>query len=143
MKVCFTHNDFDAEVSSGTIHALYQWFELFHGFGVKECAIINISGDILPHIDSSIVVHEYESLDQFLKNHSGNEIFVDQGGAEYRGYDYSDTEWLIFGSTASLPQADVGINTGGVALYPREAAAIILSEATHGRHVVRGNSKQL
>lgn len=127
MKVCFHHDYFDVDVSSGTIHSMYQWFDLLHAFGVFECAIINNTDDDIPTINSDMTVTEYSRLDDFLSLH-GNVVFVEQGGSPYRDYDFGDTEWLVFGGTAGLPRADVGIETlGNRALYPRSAAAIILA----------------
>lgn len=127
MKVCFHHQPFDVDVSSGTIHALYQWFELFHAFDVTECAVINESGDVLPNIDSDMKVREYRSLSAFLSGADGRVAYVEMGGASHKEYDFSHTDWLLFGGTNGLPLFDVGIETGNVALYPREAAAIILA----------------
>lgn len=127
VKLCFHHEPFDRDVSSGTIHALYQWFELFHAFGVTECAIINLSGDTLPLIDSNMTVTEYASLDDFENSTSGNKVYLEHGGADYHSFDHTNTDWLVTGGTGGLPRADIGIDTGTVALYPREATAIVLA----------------
>ena len=127
MKVCFHHQPFDVDVSSGTIHAFYQWFELFHAFDIDECAIINSSGDRPPVIDSHMVIAEYKSLGDFLNHERGEVAFVEKGGDDYRDYDFRGVDWLVFGGTQGLPAADVGILTNDVALYPREAAAIVLA----------------
>jgi hypothetical protein len=126
-RVCFHHDHFDVDVSSGTSHALYQWFELLHAFNVFECAIINTSGDELPTINSEMKVNEYSRLEDFLAT-AENVTFVEMGGQSFKTYDYSNVDWIVFGGTGGLRESHIGIDTfGGRALYPREAAAIILA----------------
>jgi hypothetical protein len=126
-RVCFHHDHFDRDVSSGTSHALYQWFELLHAFNVFECAIINTSGDELPIINSEMKVTEYSNLDDFLAAEQ-NVTFVEMGGQSFKTYDYSNVDWIVFGGTTGLRSSDIGIETlGDRALYPREAAAIVLA----------------
>jgi len=131
MKVCFYHEPFDTDVSSGTIHALYQWFELFQAFNVKECAIINKLETPPETINSDMVVYVFKTLKQFeAKFKNQNKVYVEKGGRDYRKYrlKHKKIDWLIFGGTESLPEADISIPTyKNVSLYPREAAAIILS----------------
>lgn len=127
MKVCFHHELFDVDVSSGTIHALYQWFELLQAFDVTECAIINKTGDALPTISSDMKVTEYATIEAFIKANRAAKTFVEKGGKDYKSFDFSKTKWLVFGGTSGLPKAHVQIETGTASLYPREAAAIILA----------------
>ena len=129
MKVCFHHQDFDVDVSSGTSHALYQWHVLFYAFGVDEVAVINHTDDPLPYM-GEIVATSYETLEDFVAACDGATLtFVEEGGSDFRNFDFSETDWLVFGGTGGLPRSDVGIDTK-VALYPREAAAIILAGAS-------------
>jgi hypothetical protein len=130
MRVCFHHQDFDVDVSSGTSHALYQWFELLQAFGIKECAIINQTDDVIPVI-GDMLVHEYRTIDDFMAAHP-DVVMADTGGKSHREFDFTDVDWIVFGGTHGLPRADVGISSG--ALYPREAAAIIISEASWQQH---------
>lgn len=130
MKVCIFHEEFDRDVSSGTIHAEYQWLELFNAFGVVEIAVINPQQLQLVPLGTQDKITVFDSLDDFLASHPDESMtYVEQGGTDFRSYDYSNTDWLIFGGTGGLPVADVGIPTlNNVALYPREAAAIVLAK---------------
>lgn len=132
MKICFYHEDFDTDVSSGTIHAQYQWFELLHAFGITECAVINTTLEPFTTISSDIKFTEFSNLAEFISGcDERNLAFVEMGGTDFRDFDYSNIEWLIFGSAnGTLPRQDVSIPTvDNVALYPREAAAIVISNA--------------
>jgi hypothetical protein len=128
MKVCFRHEQFDSDVSSGTDHALYQWVNLCIAFGVSEIAIINTSEDTIPVITPDLTVHKYSTFEDFTSEFGHENLtYVEMGGDPYHTFDYSTTEWLVFGGTAGLPHAHVGIDTGLIGLFPREAAAIILA----------------
>ena len=132
MKLCFHHELFDDDVSSGTIHALYQWFELCHAFDVCEVAIINLSGDEIPLIDSLMQVNEFPDLEKFIdftNRHGDRLTYVEMGGPNFKCYDFSCTDWLIIGGVKGLQVSDVSLPSTRVALYPREAAAIVLAEA--------------
>ncbi len=133
MKVCFHFENFDADVSSGTLHSMHQWYELLLALGVTEVAIINLTDFNIPYISSDITTNTYTSLEAFQAHQnyvaSGNMTYVEKGGAAHNTYDYSSTDWFVFGPSAGLPEATVSIDTGLHALYPREAAAIILAAA--------------
>ena len=134
MKICFFHTNFDRDVSSGTSHSLSQWNELLMAFNIKEIAIINETNDEINSISSNITVKEYNSFNEFINNNE-KFIFVEQNGKEnYREHKYKKGFWYIFGSYKTLPKADINIETNGVALYCREAAAIILAEASWQLH---------
>ena len=127
MKLCFYHQDFDLDVSSGTEHAISQWHELAMAFGVKEIAIINETNDEIPCLNENIDIKEYKSLDEFILNNE-NIIFVEMDGVSHRECKLDIDAWYIFGGYKGIPidlQPRIKINTP-VALYPREAAAIIL-----------------
>lgn len=94
-------------------------------FNVDEIAVINLTDETFPQINDSIKITEYDSINNFIEEHS-NITFIEHGGEDYREYDYSDTEWLVIGGYAGLDKADVALPTS-VALYPREAAAIVLA----------------
>ena len=126
MKICFHHEDFDRDVSSGTIHSLHQWVELSTAFSVTQCAVINLSSEHIPAMGGPVEVFEFSSIDDFLANTDGTKTFVDIGGTNFHGADLSAIDWLVFGGTHGLPKADLSIDTGSVALYPRLAAAIIM-----------------
>jgi hypothetical protein len=126
VRVCFHHEDFDRDVSSGTIHSLHQWVELCNAFSVGQCAIINRSDGPIPAISGPVVVLEFGSLADFLSGTDGEKTYVERGGPNFRDADLSAVDWVVFGGTGGLPEADLSIETGLVALYPRLAAAIIM-----------------
>ena len=129
MKLCFHHQDFDIDVSSGTVHALYQWFELLLAFGISECAIVNTTSEKIPLISSDILVHEFNSFSDF-EIAFGNEkfLYVEKGGPDYRSMgNFSSYDWILIGGVEGFEHSDAEIPTGNSSLYPREAAAIILS----------------
>lgn len=130
MKLCFYHQPFDVDVSSGTEHAMSQWSELCMAMGVTEVAVIDETDDNVHLFPDEITVTEYSSLEQFEEMNE-NLIYVEHGGKHYKEYDYNDDSWLVIGGSKGLPKADVQIPTK-VALYPREAAAIVLSEVKYG-----------
>lgn len=123
-KVCFYYQAFDRDVSSGTVHALYQWHELCFGLGVSELAVINQTDDPIVPINESLPVSEFDTLESFC-DLNPNHLFVEVGGPDHREVHVPEDTWLVFGGAAGLPRADLSlpINT---ALYPREAAAIVL-----------------
>lgn len=127
MRLAFHHEDFDSDVSSGTIHAAHQWHELCAAFNVERVAVI--TGLEYPIVDAGRPLVTYGSLEDFLSSEDGPFVFVERDGEPYRDYVYPDNCWLVVGGVSGLPRADVSINTGSVSLYPREAAAIVLAEA--------------
>ncbi len=131
MKVCFHYEDFDRDVSSGTSHSIHQWHELLYAFGVTEVAVINSKRNKIKAVNDSVKMTNYKSLDDFLAVND-NVCFVEQGGEDYRDFDFSKYEWLILGGCSGLPRSDVSLPTP-VALYPREAAAIILARVKWGQ----------
>lgn len=129
MKLVFHHEDFDRDVSSGTSHALSQWMELCSAFDVTDVIIINKTPDKLVYPNQEINVQTLPSLKYFLLLEEPY-IFVEQGGHPcYSSLDYKG-EWLVFGGHRGLPMIEgtkyVTIKTP-VALYPREAAAVVMS----------------
>jgi hypothetical protein len=136
MKVLFHHEAFDIDVSSGTVHAAYQWVELLAAFGVTHAAVLNTSGVPWPHhINLDLTIEEYTDIASFSAAHAGETVIGTSINAvdHYRGFDYSVGVWVYIGGTTVTGLTcdySVGITThGNRELYPREAAAIILSEA--------------
>ena len=139
MKVLFHHEPFDRDVSSGTLHAAYQWVELLSAFGVTEAAVITFveeEEDQWPQVASDFIITTYTSAEAFVEANPDAVVIgtAKEADNHYRDFDYSGGDWLYIGGTfqTALPCAcRVGIPTvGGRDLYPREAAAIILAEAT-------------
>ena len=127
MKLCFYHQKFDIDVSSGTEHALSQWHELAMAFGVTEIAIINETDDEIKQINEDITITQYPSLEEFLDDNS-NFIFVEMDGENHHQHNIDNDAWYVFGGYQGIPtnlEPRIKIDTK-VALYPREAAAIIL-----------------
>ena len=130
MKIAFHHEPFDIDVSSGTIHAAYQWYELLNGFGITEAAVIGDDTEDFSKTGSDITIHRFATLDEFTANLGTNMAFVEHGGQDFREANYFNTDWLVFGGTSGLPRADISLPTNkGISLYPREAAAIVLARA--------------
>jgi tRNA(Leu) C34 or U34 (ribose-2'-O)-methylase TrmL len=133
MKLCFYHQPFDVDVSSGTVHARHQWHELAHAFGVTEMAVVNQTTDRFSSVNESIKISEYNSLTDFIqskKHLHANCVFVEQGPyPDHRTRVIDPDTWIVFGGTQGLPPNPLGdtitIKTKA-ALYPRQAAAIIL-----------------
>jgi len=128
MKICFFHQPFDVDVSSGTDHARHQWHELASAFGVTKMAVINETYDEFSPVNSTIKVHKYNNLSSFLKRKMC--IFVEQGDyPNHRSVRIPADHWIVFGGAQGLPRNLDGkyitIPTK-TALYPRQAAAIIL-----------------
>lgn len=124
MKLCIHFEEFDRDVSSGTDHALHQWHELCLAFGVTELAVVNLSGEPVHAINDSLPVVEFETLDAFCEAHPKN-YFLEQGGPDHIGVKIPDDGWLVIGASYGLPRSDLSIPVTA-ALYPREAAAIVL-----------------
>ena len=93
MKVCFHFENFDADVSSGTMHSMQQWYELLLAFNVEEVAVVNLTDFNIPYISSDTTTHVYPSLEAFLAdNPEGVKTYIDKGGEDYKTYDFSETE---------------------------------------------------
>lgn len=129
--VCFYYTDFDRDVSSGTPFALQQWSELLGAFNIDEVAVINQTEEELPFPN-------YPSLSDFLLDQTGKEITLTraQGSHHYKEFNYTKTDWLVFGSSERWNmEGGIYIDTyQRKELYPREAAAIILAEASWHIH---------
>jgi tRNA(Leu) C34 or U34 (ribose-2'-O)-methylase TrmL len=126
--VCFYYSDFDRDISSGTPFALQQWSELLNAFNVKNKAIINLSDE---KIDQNCF-QVFNSLEYFKQVYSNKNIVFTKatGSMNYREVDYSKIDWLCFGSFPTWTTDGISIPTfEKKEIYPREAAAIILSEA--------------
>ena len=107
---------------------MHQWYNLMVAFGVAECAIINTSDEAIPYMTSEFSTTVYDTLEEFLADHSvENLTYVEISGDAYNQFDYSATDWLVLGGSDGLPHAHVGIDTGLIGLYSREAAAIVLA----------------
>lgn len=124
MRVCIHHEAFDRDVSSGNDHAAHQWHELCSAFGVTHLAVINESGEPFLQINDSVEVTEITSLDDL----DGPMVGFEVGNfPNHRGTQFNDDCWLVFGGAIGIP---TGMRTytipTPVALYPREAAAIVL-----------------
>lgn len=134
MKVLFHHEYFDADVSSGTLHAAYQWMELFLACGVTGAAVITFE-EAWPDCNSDMPLEVYANVDEFIAAHPNDSVIGTSPDAEssYRDHDYSGADWIYFGGTfvTDLPCVGcVSIPTiGGRELYPREAASVVLVEA--------------
>jgi len=140
MKVCFFHEDFDKDVSSGTRHAAYQWVELLLSFGIKEVAVVNTTSDSFPCVSAELKVKEYNTLEEFRETLT-DEVVVcaePEGEILYRNVNYKKIDWLVIGGADGTNEDDdksIVIPTEGKrALYPREAAAILLAEASWQLH---------
>jgi len=132
MKVCFYHQNFDIDVSSGTNHSKHQWHELCYAFGVTECAVINETKDDYKSVNDSIKIKNYKSLNQFLKREKGKKFFVEVGDHKsHRKAKIGKDDWVIIGGTSGIPDGLDGeyitIENAKTVLYPREAAAIVLA----------------
>ena len=131
--VCFFHEDFDSDVSSGTTFAIEQWNNLFVAFGIKKVAIINLTEETLPSLCNSINLQEFKTLQEFTDRAKGVVVTSSPKGKQhYKNMNYKDIDWIIIGGTGGSGD-HLGINIptrNNRELYPREAAAIIVAEAS-------------
>lgn len=127
MKVCFYHEDFDRDVSSGTSFSMQQWGELLNAFNVAEVAVINKTEDKLPY-----KFKEYKSLEEFVETTKDENVLFTRakGTLHFREVNYGEVDWIVFGSNEKwIMEGGIFIPTHDKKeLYPREAAAIVLSE---------------
>ena len=125
--ICFYHTDFDRDVSSGTSHSIQQWSELLNAFNIKDVAVINQTKDKIPY-------HNYKSLEEFKVLNCDKNIAYTRalGDKNYRDVNYLEFDWIVFGSSEKWDMdCGIAIDTyENKELYPREAAAIILAEAS-------------
>jgi len=114
------------DVSSGTIHAAHQWHELLLGFGVTGAYVVNTSGAEFPQVNDSLVFHEVEDLAQV----PGPIVGIEQGDhPNHRGVSFPDDCCIAIGGAYGLSGLDEYFTIPTpAALYPREAAAIVLEE---------------
>lgn len=130
--ICFFHEDFDSDVSSGTSFAIEQWNNLFAAFNIKKVAIVNLTEDTLPNLCNSIELKEFKTLKEFTDGAEGTIITSSPIGKQhYKDIDYKAIDWIIIGGTGGSGD-HLGINIptrDNRELYPREAAAIIVAEA--------------
>lgn len=137
LGICFHHEQFDADISSGTLYSIDQWSNLFTAFGVKNIAVINQTADILPPFCNTSTTRVFSSIDLFLDNTEGNIVNANpRGSIHYREVNYKKIDWLVFGASGGN-NFDGGViipTRDNRELYPREAAAIMLSEASWQLH---------
>jgi len=162
MKLCFHFQQFDIDISSGTLHARHMWHELASGYGINEMAVINETGEKFESVTEDMTVKEYPTLNRFIKAELTSKqvkmVFLESPnrnlgpGASQRdiriakrnakkfkhckGYKMTAVDWLVIGGTGGLPtnRRDVDyVNLSAASsLYPREAAAVVLELSTWG-----------
>lgn len=132
MRVCFWHEDFDTDVSSGTEHAVHQWHETITAFNVKHVAVINEAEHVFAPPSDSYKFESFSSFPDFLKSYGTDELFFVEKGdfTNHRQVWIPATSWVIIGGAYGLPMdrpdtTYVTIPTRA-SLYPMHAAAIVL-----------------
>lgn len=94
-------------------------------FGVTHLAVINKSGEDFPQINGGVKVREVVGTYELY----GPKVAIEQGDhPNHRGTMFRDDAWIIIGGHQGLSHIDADFYTipTQVALYPREAAAIVL-----------------
>lgn len=125
MKLCIWHEPLDVDVSSGTDHARYQWHELANAFGITEVYVVNTTDSKFNSVNRSVSFLEISSLDEINESL----IAIEQGEyPNHRDHRFPEDCCIVIGGAMGVLglNADYYTIPTPVALYPREAAAIVL-----------------
>lgn len=139
MRLCIWHQNFDADISSGTLHSTHMWHETCAAFGVTHLAVINESEHKFSPPSRAYEFESFSTFEAFKTVHAAEGmVYVELGDfPNHREVLISDTNWLIVGGTAGLPLGEPGVQYVTIPtqtiLYPREAAAIVLENQWQSR----------